>query len=125
MPFRKMTTKKYKGINEYYKKSDPDKKTVSFYITFRDLENKIRRTKTEAKNKDEALIYLQAKQAELTRDRADIQKDSLKLHQKVLNNNLSLDEVAKMYHPTKTNKEATRNEAKYNNHISLQSVKRK
>ncbi len=118
MPFRKMTAKKYKGVNEYYRKSDPDKKTVSFYIAYRDLENKIRRTKTDAKNRDEALKCLQSKQAELTRDRADIKKGVSKLNQKIFNNNLTLDEVAKLFHPTKTNREAERIEAKYYNHIS-------
>ncbi|DAB31037.1 MAG TPA: hypothetical protein CFH84_00765 [Sulfurimonas sp. UBA12504] len=40
------------------------------------------------------------------------------LHQKKLNDSLTLDEVALKYHPTKTNPEAKRNEAKYKNHIS-------
>lgn len=118
MPFRKIRAKRYNGINEYYRKSDPDKKTISYYITFRDIDNKVKRIKTDAHNKDEALLILQKKQQELKSDRNEIQKDSSKLQQKLLNNTLTLDDVAKKYHPTKTNPEAKRNEAKYYNHIS-------
>jgi len=118
MPFRKIKQKKYNGISEYYRKSDHDKKTVSFYIAFRDIDNKIKREKTNATNKDEALELLNKKKLELSKDRKEIQKDSSILHQKILNNSLTLDEVALKYHPTKTNVEAKRNEAKYKNHIS-------
>ncbi|MDO8454404.1 MAG: hypothetical protein Q7S59_07540 [Sulfurimonas sp.] len=61
MPFRKIKQKKYNGINEYFRKSDHDKKTVSFYITFRDIDNKVKREKTDAINKDEALELLNKK----------------------------------------------------------------
>ena len=118
MPFRKIKQKKYNGINEYFRKSDYDKKTVSFYITFRDIDNKVKREKTDAINKDEALELLNKKKIQLSKDRREIQKDSSKLHQKILNDSLTLDEVALKYHPTKTNPEAKRNEAKYKNHIS-------
>lgn len=118
MPFRKIKQKKYNGINEYYRKSDHDKKTVSFYITFRDIDNKVKREKTDATNKDEALEILNKKKIQLSKDRKEIQKDSSRLHQKILNDSLKLDDVALKYHPTKTNPEAKRNEAKYKNHIS-------
>jgi len=118
VPFRKIKQKKYNGINEYFKKSDPDKKTISFYITFRDIDNKVKREKTNATNRDDALEILNKKKIQLSRDRAEIARDSSKLHQKILNNLLTLDEVASKYHPTKTNPEAKRNEAKYHNHIS-------
>ena len=118
MPFRKIKQKKYNGINEYFRKSDPDKKTISYYITFRDIDNKVKREKTAATNKDDALKILNDKKIQLSRDRQEIAKDSSLLHRKVFNNSLTLDEVALKYHPTKTNPEARRNEAKYHNHIS-------
>jgi len=118
MPFRKINRKKYNGINEYFRKSDPDKKTISYYITYRDIDNKVKREKTSATNKDEALELLNKKKMQLSRDRMEIKKDASKLHQKILNNSLTLDELAAKYHPTKTNPEAKRNEAKYYNHIS-------
>jgi len=118
MPFRKIKQKKYNGINEYYRKSDQDKKTISFYITYRDIDNKVKRDKTDATNKDEALEILNKKKIQLSKNRKKIQNDSSLLHQKILNDSLTLDEVAKKYHPTKTNPEARRNEAKYYNHIS-------
>ena len=118
MPFRKIKQKKYNGINEYYRKSDHDKKTVSFYITFRDIDNKVKREKTNATNKDEALEMLNKKKLQLSKDRKEIQKDSSILHQKILNDSLTLDDVTSKFHPTKTNPEAKRNEAKYKNHIS-------
>ncbi|MBU1777971.1 MAG: hypothetical protein KJ899_15200 [Gammaproteobacteria bacterium] len=82
MPFRKIKQKKYNGINEYFRKSDHDKKTVSFYITFRDIDNKVKREKTDATNKDEALEQLNQKKIQLSRDRKEIQKDSSILHKK-------------------------------------------
>jgi len=118
MPFRKIKAKKYNGISEYFRKSDADKKTISFYIAYRDIDNKVKRIKTDAKNKDEALSLLNTKKAELTKTRKEISDNNEQLHQKILNNSLTLDELAEQYHPTKTNVEATRNKAKYYNHIS-------
>ena len=125
MGFRKIKAKKYNGVYEYYKNSDSDKKTTAFYIAYRRLDGEVRKYKTDAQNKDEALQLLNEKKAELTKGRADIQKDSSILQQKILNDSLTLDDVASKYHPTKTNSEAKRNEAKYKNHISPTLGKKK
>ena len=37
MGFRKVKGKKYNSIYEYYKNSDKDKKTVAYYIMYRDI----------------------------------------------------------------------------------------
>ena len=34
--FRKIKAKKYSGIFEYFKESDHDKKTIAYYILYRD-----------------------------------------------------------------------------------------
>jgi len=118
MPFRKIKQKKYNGINEYYRNSDHDKKTVAYYITYRDIDNKVKRERVDATNRDEALEILNKKKIQLSKDRKEIQRDSSKLQQKILTNLITLDDLAAKYHPTKTNSEAKRNEAKYKNHIS-------
>ena len=102
MGFRKVKGKKYNSIYEYYKNSDNDKKTIAFYILYRDLDNNPKKVKCSATNKDEALKILNNKKAELSKDRADIKQDASLLHQKVMNNNLSLEDVANLYYPTKT-----------------------
>lgn len=118
MGFRKVRGKKYNSIYEYYKDSDHDKKTVAYYIMYRDIENKPKKVKCDATNKDEALKILNDKKAKIAKDRKEIQKDSSLLHQKVMNNNLTLDDVAKLYFPTKTAKTTDMIESSYNRHIS-------
>ena len=102
MGFRKVKGKKYNSIYEYYKDSDNDKKTIAFYILYRDLDNNPKKVKCNATSKDEALRILNDKKAELARDRADIKQDASLLHQKVMNNNLALEDLANLYYPTKT-----------------------
>lgn len=118
MGFRKVRGKKYNSIYEYFKDSDHDKRTIAYYIMYRDLENKPKKVKCDATNKDEALQILNNKKAEIAKDRKEIQKDSSLLHQKVMNNNLTLDDVAKLYFPTKTAKTTDMIESSYNRHIS-------
>jgi len=117
MGFRKIGTKKHTGIYEYFKDSDTDKKTIAYYISYRDLDNKTKKVKCIAKSKNEALEILNAKKAELSKDRADIAKDASLLHQKIMNKNLTLEDVAKLYFPTKTAKTAKAMESGYYQHI--------
>lgn len=118
MGFRKVSGKKYNSIYEYYKDSDHDKKTIAYYIMYRDLENKPKKIKCDALNKDDALKILNDKKLELTKDRKAIKRDSSLLHQKIMNNNLSLDDVAKLYFPTKTTKSTDMIESSYNRLVS-------
>ena len=118
MGFRKVKGKKYNSIYEYYKDSDHDKKTIAYYIMYRDLENKPKKVKCNATNKDEALKILNNKKIEVSKDRAEIQKDASLLHQKVMNNNLSLEDVSKLYFPTKTAKSKDMIESAYNRLIN-------
>ena len=113
MGFRKVSGKKYNSIYEYYKDSDHDKKTIAYYLMYRDLENKPKKIKCEAINKDDALKILNDIKAKLLKDRKEIKKDSSLLHQKIMNNSLSLDDVAKLYFPTKTVKSIDMIESAY------------
>ena len=97
MAFRKIRGKKYNSIYEYYKDSDHDKKTLAYYIMYRDLDNKPKKIKTAANNKDEALQILNDKKVELSKNREHITKDISLLHQKIMNSNLSLEDIAKLY----------------------------
>ena len=118
MGFRKVSGKKYNSIYEYYKDSDHDKKTIAYYVMYRDLENKPKKIKCDATNKDDALKILNDIKAKLLKDRKEIKKDSSLLHQKIMNNNLSLDDVAKLYFPTKTAKSTDMIESSYNRLVS-------
>ena len=104
MGFRKIRAKKYSGIYEYFKDSDKDKRTIAYYISYRNIDNKIKKVNCSANTKEDALKILNDKRAELTKDRAEIQKDHSLLSRKIMNNNLSLADVANLYFPTKTAK---------------------
>ena len=101
MGFRKIRAKKYSGIYEYFKDSDNDKATIAYYISYRDIDNKIKKIKCNATSKDDALKILNDKRAELTKNRDEIKKDATLLNQKLMNNNLTLEDAAKLYFPTK------------------------
>lgn len=114
MGFRKLRAKKYSGIYEYFKDSDRDKRTIAYYISYRDIDNKIKKVKCSANTKEDALKILNDKRAELAKDRAEVQKDKSLLSRKIMNNNLSLEDVAKLYFPTKTAKSTDMIESAYN-----------
>jgi len=117
MGFRKVRGKKYNSIYEYYKNSDVDKRTVSYYIMYRDIDNIPKKVKCDATNKDEALKILNDKKAQLTKDRAEIEKDDSLLARKIMNNNLKLEDIAKIYFPTKTAKTIKMIESAFNRHV--------
>ncbi len=65
MGFRKLRAKKYSGIYEYFKDSDRDKRTIAYYISYKDIDNKIKKVKCNANTKEDALKILNDKKAEL------------------------------------------------------------
>jgi len=117
MGFRNVRGKKYNSIYEYYKNSDVDKRTVAYYIMYRDIDNIPKKVKCDATNKDEALKILNDKKAQLTKDRAEIEKDNSLLARKIMNSNLKLEDIAKIYFPTKTAKTTKMIESAFNRHI--------
>jgi len=58
MPLRKMKQKKFKGIYEYYKASDIDKKTLAYYISVRDTNGNPKKIKTDAITAEDAVTAL-------------------------------------------------------------------
>ena len=58
MPVRKMKLKKFRGIYEYYRASDPDKATIAYYISVRNDEGMPAKIKTEATTPEEAVTAL-------------------------------------------------------------------
>jgi len=115
--FRKLRAKKYSGIYEYFKDSDIDKRTVAYYISYRDLDDKVKKVKCNATTKEDALEILNKKRVELAKDRIEIQKDKTLLNRKIMNNNLSLEDIAKIYFPTKTAKTTKMIESAFNRHV--------
>jgi integrase len=114
---RKIRAKKYSGIFEYFRDSDIDKRTTAYYISYRDLDNKIKKVKCTANTKEDALKILNEKRAELTKDREEIQKDKTLLNRKIMTSSLSLEDVAKLYFPTKTIKSIKTIESAFNRHV--------
>jgi len=116
--FRKLRAKKYSGIYEYFKDSDSDKRTIAYYISYRDIDNKVKKVKCNATTKEDALKILNDKRTELSKDRAEIQNDLSLLNRKIMKNNLTLEDVAKLYFPTKTIKTAKMISSSYYRHIN-------
>jgi len=114
---RKIRAKKYSGIFEYFRDSDIDKRTTAYYISYRDLDNKIKKIKCSANTKEDALKILNDKRAELTKDREEIQKDKTLLSRKIMTSSLSLEDVANLYFPTKTIKSIKTIESAFNRHV--------
>jgi len=118
MGFRRLKAKKYSGISEYYRDKDPDKKTISYYIDYRDIDGKRKKEKCTALDRDGALAELRTKNAEVSKVKEQIDKGEAYLEQKVINKTLTLDELAKIFHDQRTNTQAKSNKNKYHTHIS-------
>ena len=118
MPTRSIKAKKYNGVYEYFRASDPDKTTVAFYIGYRDdIAGTRKLVKTEAKDRDEALEILNAKKSELSKLKKEVKKDATKLEKMILNSTLSFEELSKLFFEARTNLEAKNDEKQFNNHI--------
>lgn len=124
MPFRpavkprKGVRSKYSGIYEYYKASDPDKATKAFYIAIRDTDDKVRKVKTNAKDKDEALKLLNDERARVRIEKHELETSDQHTHQRIRNNNLSFDDMANLYYRERTAKNNHRDMQRYYNHLS-------
>ena len=115
MGFKKIKAKKYNGIYEYF---GSDGNFKCYYISYRRVDGAVRKYKTDANSKEEALKNLQEAKATVEKDKKLYKKDEDKIQAKVLNEKLTLDNVAKIYFPTKENLEAEKDKRKYYNHTS-------
>ncbi len=119
MPFRKLKGKKYNGIYEYFRSNDNDKTTLSYYISYRNESGKSTgRIKTDALTLEDALKTLNVKKAESARVRKENSNNDEVLNQRVKNNALTFDEMAKRYYKNRTAKNNTKDKQQYNNHLS-------
>lgn len=101
MPFRPtvklrngVRNSKYSDIYEYYKASDSDKAVRAFYIAIRDTDDKVRKVKTDAKNKDEALKLLNEERARVRTEKKILETTENHTHQRIRHNNLCFDDMA-------------------------------
>ncbi|QOP41058.1 tyrosine-type recombinase/integrase [Sulfurimonas marina] len=117
MGMRSMKAKKYKGLYEYYRDSDKDKRTVAYYIQYRGADGKPTKIKTNAKDKDEALAILQAKKAEVSKIKKRISKNDIELENRIRQNSISLDDAMALFHAQRTNKNHNNDLGMYNLHI--------
>lgn len=125
MPFRPavkprkgVRSSKYSGIYEYYKASDSDKAVRAFYIAIRDTDDKVRKVKTEAKNKDEALKLLNEERARVRTEKKILETTENHRHQRIRHNNLSFDDMALLYYADRTAKNNHKDKQRYYNHLS-------
>jgi len=118
MGFRRLKAKKYKGISEYYRDNDPDRATVAYYIDYRDIDGKRRKKKTSAKDKDEALAELNQIKSEILMQKKEISDNERELEKRIMNRNLTLDDVAMIFHEQRTNKQAKYEKNRYHTYIS-------
>lgn len=119
MPFRKSSGKKYNGIYEYYRSNDPDKKTVAYYISYRDETGKATgKVKTEAISKEDALQILNSKKGESVKARKIKTSEKETLQNRVKNDALIFDEMAALYYSERTAKNNHRDKRRYQNHLS-------
>ena len=115
MGFKKLKAKKYNGIYEYF---GSDGFFKCYYISYRRVDGAVRKYKTDANTKEEALKQLQEAKATVEKEKKLYKKDEQKIQARVISEKLTLDDVAKLYFPTKENAEAKKDERKYYNHIS-------
>lgn len=114
MPFRKMKQKKFKGIYEYYRTSDHDKTTISYYVSVRNTQGKPVKVKVNATTAEEAVM-------ELARYKHLRKSEPVS----VGNRNKSLNEVAIEFFTGRTTANNHKDERRYTLHIKpcLGSIK--
>ena len=108
MPLRKMKQKKYSGIYEYYRSSDPDKATTAYYINYRNADNKPIKEKADgASTPEEAVIILKQK------------LNQRKLHPIAsMTSKLTLEEYAAEYFEKRTTKNNDNERGQFDKHIN-------
>jgi len=105
MPLRKMKQKKFSGIYEYYRASDPDKVTVAYYINVREPGGLPKKIKTDAKTPEEASVLLRQYR---------MQRPKQKIGESV---NLTFDELATQFFATRETANNIKDKRRYENHI--------
>lgn len=119
MPFRKAKGKKYDGIYEYFSASDKDKVARAYYISYRDEDGKSTgRVKIDAFTLQDALTTLNERKSKAAKTRKDNSKSGDVLKQRVKNNALNFDDMAALFYSSRTAKNNTKDQQRYNNHLS-------
>lgn len=107
MPLRKMKQKKYAGIYEYYRATDPDKKTIAYYINIWEG-GKAKKIKTDADSADDAAIAL----LHHKRTKAPNQGDSL------ADAPLTVDQLSDRFFSVRTTINNAKDKRRYTLHVS-------
>lgn len=118
MAFRSIKGKTYNGISEYYNPNDPDKATLAFYINVRDADNKPKKKRIEAKDRDEALEELNNYKAKVKKLKKEIKKEATALRHRSKNDLLTFDDIAFLYYSERNAKNNRKDEQAYYNHLS-------
>ena len=105
MPLRKMKQKKFAGVYEYYRASDPDKTTVAYYINVREPGGSPKKIKTDAKTPEEAAIQL--RQYRMRKPQQPVTESP----------DLTFDQAAARFFDTRDTANNEKDRKRYENHI--------
>ncbi len=118
MAFRATGLTRYSGVSEYYIGAKTTAITRAYYITFRDVDNTMRRVKTDAGDRDEALGILNRKKAEIVKAKKKIAREGLKAVKTIVKGTRTLDQMAELYYENRKAIDNTSDQQKYENRVS-------
>ncbi len=97
MAFRKIKTKKYNGIIEYYNVKSTDKETRTLYLSYRDEFGEAVKKKLDTLDRDEALTQLNNLKSDIVKARKRLSRDETALKRAASQKRLTLAQVAELY----------------------------
>ena len=118
MAFRSTGLARYSGVSEYYIGAKTTATTRAYYVTFRDVDGVMRRVKTDAVDRDEALAILNKKKAEIVKAKKNIDKKEARAKQPIGRGTQTLDQMAELYFDRRKAKDNRSDQQKYENRVS-------
>ena len=118
MAFRKMKQKKYDGIFEYYNPKSSDKVTISYYMNYRDINDKPIKKKSTATTPAEAKKELEEIKYQINNDKNNLSKKELEMKRAVSLNRFVTDDIAELYFKDRQTKNTIKDQQAYKNRVS-------
>ncbi len=113
-----MKQKKYQGLYEYYRSSDPDKAAIAYYINYRNSEGKPIKEKVNASTPEEAMIILAQKKELRNRESISTTDGTQKI-----NKNETLKVYAENFFASRTTKNNRKDALRFKKYICNIKVK--
>lgn len=118
MAFRKMKQKKYDGISEYYNAKSNDKTVISYYMSYRDINDKPIKKKSTATNPADAKKELEEIKYQIDHDKSNLSKKDLEMKRAVSLNRFVTDDIAELYYENRNTKNTIKDQQAYKNRVS-------